>query len=80
MLLIHVFNLKVVNYSRTIVCDAPDARPFVHFMNSSCRYNASNDNTWQLDCYNGSWITGDQVGGWEVVDEVGCYVPYEPGI
>ena len=75
MLLMLVSNLKVVNYSRTIVCEAPDARPFVHFNSSSCRYDANYNNTWELDCYNGSWITDDQLGGWEAVDEVGCYVP-----
>ena len=75
MLLIHVFNLKAVNYSRRIVCDAPNARPFVHFTGSSCRYDANNYNTWELHCYGISWITDDQLGGWEAVDEVGCYVP-----
>ena len=78
--LIDVSSLKIVNYSRKIVCDAPEAKPFVHFTNSSCRYNANYDNTWQLNCYNGSWVTNDVVDGWEAVDEVGCYVLYVPGI
>ena len=57
------------------MCDAPDARPFVHFTSSDCLYSASNDSVWELNCYDGSWITDDQLGGWGAVDEVGCYMP-----
>ena len=58
------------------MCDAPNARAFVHHVDGDCQYDGNGDNLWQLDCHNGSWASYNPVSGIvQPVDEVGCYVP-----